>query len=234
LGARHFEKSAWHLVKIMTAIQPARLTGQDIQKRYTAVVNVYDLWGKLTESMAQTRCLELANIRDGDAVLEVAVGTGLTFSRILERNPSGINEGVDLTAAMLAKAQEKAAAISSNFNLRLGDALHLPYEDNRFDVLINNYMFDLLPQEDFSPVLAGFRRVLRPGGRLVLVSMARDGHWYNRFWETVYRYQPGWLGGCRGVMLKPYVEQAGFSQVKREFISQMTFPSEIIYGVNDE
>lgn len=218
----------------MTTIQPARLTGQDIQKRYTAIAKVYDIWGRLTESKAQIYCLELADIQDGEAVLDVAVGTGLTFSRILQKNPSGLNEGIDLTSAMLAQAQEKAKAISSNFNLRVGDAYHLPYEDNRFDVLINNYMFDLLPQADFALVLAGFRRVLRPGGRLVLVNMARDGNWYNQFWETVYRYQPAWLGGCRGVALLPYVEQAGFLSVRREFISQMTFPSEIIYGVKDE
>ncbi len=158
----------------MTTIQPARLSGQDVQKRYTAIANVYDLWGRLTESKAQARCLELADIQDGEAVLEVAVGTGLTFSHILQKNQSGINEGIDVTAAMLAKAQEKAKTISNNFSFRVGDAHHLPYEDGRFDLLINNYMFDLLPQADFANVLAGFHRVLRPGGRLLLVNMARE------------------------------------------------------------
>ena len=212
-------------------IQPAKLSGQVIKQRYTSIANVYDIWGKLTESKAQKRCLELANIVDGQSVLEVAVGTGLIFSRILQRNPSGLNEGVDLTAAMLARAEQKAAASGhANYNLRIGSAYHLPYDANRFDLLINNYMFDLLPETDFEQVLGEFGRVLQPGGRLVLANMARDGQWYNQFWEVVYRFQPGWLGGCRGVSLLPYVQRAGFTNTKREFISQMTFPSEIIYG----
>ncbi|NCF65743.1 MAG: methyltransferase domain-containing protein [Chloroflexi bacterium] len=216
-------------------IQSAKLTGPEIKQRYTSIANVYDIWGKLTESKAQTRCLELANIVDGQAVLEVAVGTGLTFSRILERNPSGLTEGIDLTAAMLARAQQKASACGTgNYNLRVGSAYHLPYDENSFDVLINNYMFDLLPQEDFERVLTEFGRVLRPSGRLVLANMAREGHWYNQLWEAVYRIQPAWLGGCRGVSLLPYVQRAGFTNTKREFISQMTFPSEIIYGERND
>lgn len=216
---------------IQPYVQPAKLSGQEIKQRYTSIANVYDIWGKLTESKAQTRCLEVANIVDGQSVLEVAVGTGLIFSRILQRNPSGLNEGVDLTAAMLARAEQKAAASGKvNYNLRIGSAYQLPYYENSFDLLINNYMFDLLPETDFEQVLAEFGRVLKPGGRLVLANMAREGHWYNQFWEVVYRFLPGWLGGCRGVSLLPYVQRAGFSNAKREFISQTTFPSEIIYG----
>ena len=215
-------------------VQPAKLTGQAITQRYTSIANVYDIWGRLTESNAQRLCLELAEIVNGESVLEVAVGTGLTFSRILQRNPSGLTEGLDLTAAMLAQAQQKAASSGTgNYNLRVGDAYHLPYDRDSFDVLVNNYMFDLLSEANFEQVLAEFGRVLRPGGRLILVNMAREGHWYNQLWEIVYRFQPGWLGGCRGVSLLPYVRRAGFTNTKREFISQMTFPSEIIYGERD-
>ncbi len=100
-----------------------------------------------------------------------------------------------------------------------------------FDVLINNYMFDLLPEADFPLVLAEFNRVLKPGGRLVLVNMARDGRWYNKIWDTIYRARPSLMGGCRGVAMLDDVHHAGFQQTSHEFISQMTFPSEIIYGV---
>ena len=187
----------------MTILQPARLNEQEIKNRYSSIAKVYDIWGRLTESRAQGRCLELAGIVNGESVLEVAVGTGLTFSRILQRNPDGLNEGIDLTAEMLAQAENKAKASGNqSYHLQVGSAYQLPYDANYFDVLINNYMFDLLPEVDFEHVLCEFGRVLRPGGRLVLVNMARDGHWYNQFWEVVYRFQPGWLGGCRGGFLR--------------------------------
>lgn len=214
-----------------SSILKAKIPKNQITRVYKSKASVYDIWGKLTESKAQERCLTMANIQDGETILEVAVGTGLTFQRILKRNPSGFTEGIDLTAAMLAKARRKAAASGhQNYRLQEGDAYDLPFADGRFDLLINNYMFDLLPESDFSRVLAEFKRVLRPGGRLVLLNMAKGAHWYNHIWDNIYRIQPAWMGGCRGVALLPYVKSAGFQNTHYETLSQMTFPSEIIYA----
>lgn len=210
----------------------AKLSKQQVTDVYAGKAAVYDVWGKLTESKAQRRCIEMAAIQDGESVLEVAVGTGLTFQQILQKNPSGLNEGLDLTEAMLAEAKEKAALTKArNYRLRVGDAYKLDFADASFNLLINNYMFDLLPEEDFPQVIDEFKRVLKPDGRLVLVNMARNGRWYNKVWDTVYSIQPAWMGGCRGVSMLEFVQVAGFQQTSREFISQMAFPSEIIYGV---
>ena len=211
---------------------PAKIKQTDVPNLYKATAPVYDLWGRLTETKARQRCLELAQIRDGEAVLEVAVGTGLTFAEILKRNPTGRNEGIDLTPAMLERAEQKAAQIGArNYQLRVGDAYHLEFADNTFDLVVNNFMFDLLPEKDFSVVLAEFKRVLRLGGRLVLVNMAQGERWYNGLWKTVYRINPAWIGGCRGVALLNDVRSSGFQDVRRENLSQMTFPAEIVYGV---
>ncbi len=60
--------------------------------------------------------------------------------------------------------------------------------------------------------------------------MTKGQRWLNFLWEFVYRLNPAWLGGCRGVYLLPYLELAGFEETKREFIRQMTLPSEVLYG----
>jgi len=112
----------------------------------------------------------------------------------------------------------------------VGDAYKLEYPDDTFDVVINNYMFDLLPESDFPHVVAEFKRVLRPGGRIVLVNMAKGRHWYDFIWETIYRINASWVGGCRGVSLLPYLQSAGFTLTRRESVSQMAFPSEVVYG----
>jgi ubiquinone/menaquinone biosynthesis C-methylase UbiE len=211
---------------------PARIKQADVPNVYRVTAPVYDLWGKLTESKARQRCLEVAQVRDGETVLEIAVGTGLTFAEILRQNPSGRNEGIDLTPAMLERAEQKAAQTGQrNYQLRVGDAYHLDFADNTFDLLVNNFMFDLLPEKDFPVVLAEFKRVLRPGGRLVLVNMAQDGRWYTRWWEVVYRINPAWIGGCRGVALLNDVRAEGFQGIRREYLSQMTFPAEIVCGI---
>jgi ubiquinone/menaquinone biosynthesis C-methylase UbiE len=211
---------------------PARLAKQDVNEVYRGVAPIYDLWGALTETKARALCLEWAAIRDGETVLEVAVGTGLTFADILRRNPSGHTEGLDLTPAMLARAQRRAAATGAqNYSLRQGDAYALDCADRTFDVVINNFMFGLLPEADFETVLRQFRRVLKPGGRLVLVNMAHGECWCNRVWNVVYRINPAWVGGCRGVSLTGPLQALGFSGVRRQYLSQLTFPAEVVYGV---
>jgi ubiquinone/menaquinone biosynthesis C-methylase UbiE len=209
----------------------ARIEKGRVADIYRKIAPSYDLWAWLTESKARDRCLELAAIQDGEDVLEVAVGTGLAFERILKANPSGQNEGIDLTREMLVRAEKKAAKSGTkNYRLRVGDAYHLDFPDDSFDIVINNYMFDLLPQQDFPVVLGEFKRVLRPGGRLAMVNMTKGENWYNGTWERIYRLNPALLGGCRGVLLLPQLEASGFTKTKREYMSQLTFPSEIVCG----
>ena len=204
----------------------------DIPKVYRSIAPIYDIWGMLTETKARRRCLELAKIQDGEKVLEVAVGTGSAFVEILKKNPHGWNAGMDLTEEMLSRARKKAGKLGiGNYSLEPGDAYDLSYSDEEFDVVLNNYMFDLLPEQDFPMILGGFFRVLRPGGRLVMANMTKPLHWYNALSELVYRIRPSLLGGCRGVYLLPYLESAGFIDTQREYISQMTFPTEVICGL---
>lgn len=204
----------------------------DIPKVYKGIAPIYDLWAMLTETKSRKRCLELADVHDGEKVLEVAVGTGSTFIEILKKNPNGQIHGIDLTDEMLNKAKKKAEKLGhKNYSLGLGDAYHLSYPDGMFDIVMNNYMFDILPERDFPIVLNEFKRVLRPGGRLIMSNMTKALHWYHSISELAYRIRPSLLGGCRSVYLLPYLESAGFVDTRREYISQMTFPTEVIYGV---
>ena len=207
----------------------ARLDKSKVPDTYRRIASLYDAWAWLTESKARDRCLAMAAIQDGESVLEVAVGTGLAFEKILEANSSGRNEGIDLTDAMLERAERRAAATGhTNFRLRTGDAYTLDFSDDGFDVLINNYMFDLLPERDFPHVLGEFKRTLRPGGRLVMVNMTEGERWYNGIWPLIYRVNPALLGGCRGVQVVPHLTAAGFEAIERAYLSQFTFPSEVI------
>ena len=66
----------------------ARISQKEIGLVYDKLSAVYDIWGKLTESRARNRAIELAAIEDGQNILEVAVGTGLAFYEIVKRNPA--------------------------------------------------------------------------------------------------------------------------------------------------
>jgi hypothetical protein len=63
-----------------------------------------------------------------------------------------------------------------------------------------------------------------------MVNMTLGERWYNGLWRHVYAMNPALLGGCRGVSLLPFLQECGFEQARREYISQFTFPSEVVLG----
>jgi ubiquinone/menaquinone biosynthesis C-methylase UbiE len=133
---------------------------------------------------------------------------------------------------MLEKAKRRLASKKDfhNYSLKIADAYSLPYPDENFDLIMNSYMFDLLPEEDFPPVLNEFKRVLKPGGRMVITSMTHGRKWYNRFWDWLLNKAPTILEGCRPISLEDDIDRAGFIDIHTEYVSPFTFPSLIIYA----
>jgi ubiquinone/menaquinone biosynthesis C-methylase UbiE len=218
--------------KMTSGILESRYTQDEIVRKYNRIAPVYDLFGVMMESKARRRAIEMVNIRNGEKVLEVAFGTGLSFVEILKRNPDGWVDGIDISMKMLRKTEKRAARTGRrNYTLHLGDCRRLPFENETFDVLINQYLLDILPSEDFIPILLEFKRVLKEGGRVVLVNMTKGGNRINRIYEDLYKLRPPLLAGCRGILAQPYLERIGFNDFKREFVSQCGFPSEIITGL---
>ena len=213
---------------------PARLPKADVPRAYTWIAPTHDLLALLVERKARRLGIEWAAVESGERVLEIGVGTGLSFRQLLRRNPGGVTEGIDVTPAMLRRARRRAertaAAPSGRWRLQRGDAYDLPFADGAFDLVFSSYVFDLFPTNDFTPLLREYARVLRPGGRLVLVTMTEPQAWYERGWEGLYRLWPPLLGGCRGVHVAPFFGKAGFRRVRRRRVTQLTFPSEVVRG----
>jgi ubiquinone/menaquinone biosynthesis C-methylase UbiE len=98
-------------------------------------------------------------------VLEVAVGTGLN----LDSYPSGIQlTGIDLSEPMLAIARTRAAELGRDVELHQGDAHALPLADATFDTVVCTFGLCAIPNIDTA--LDEMTRVLRPGGKLILVD----------------------------------------------------------------
>ena len=113
--------------------------------------------------------------------------------------------------------------------------MKLPYAAGSFDRLFSSYMLDLLPAAHISTALSEFWRVLRSGGRLVLVGLTEGESPISQgimsIWKGLYEIEPAWLGGCRPVQLRPLVEEAGFIYVQRWYMSQWGHPSEVVSAV---
>lgn len=77
-----------------------------------------------------------------------------------------------------------------------------------------------------------FKRVLRTGGRVVLVSLTEGVSPLSRLfvgaWKTLYRLDPLLLGGCRPLRLSPWLEHAGFEIEADDVVVQLAVPSEVV------
>ncbi len=174
-----------------------------------------------------------AEILPHHQVLEVAIGPGNLLVKILPLlSRDNTICGVDLSPKMVAAAQKRLnEAGYANHDLREADARNLPYEDAKFDVVLNAYMLDILPLEDIALVLDEFRRVLKPGGQLVLVNVSKADASEQTWRERIYKMLPSsWVpfvhGGSRPVFMESMVRDAGFAAVKREFVPHIV-PTEI-------
>jgi len=206
----------------------ARLDAPGVVAAYDRIAPIYDLWGRMAETRAHDVCLGFLALKDVRLVLDVATGTGSLLGKVLERAPCATGIGIDLSPEMLRRAAKRSRRQGCNYHLLRGDARRLPVRSGVVDLLLNSYMFDLLPESEFAAVLAEFSRVLAPGGRLALVNMTVPERLMERFWETVYRIHPPLLGGCRGVLMAGPLTEAGFVIERCSRVSQLGFPSEVV------
>jgi len=97
----------------------AKVSQSEIPGVYDSLSTTYDIWGKLAETKARSRALELADIHDGQKILEVAVVTGLAFYQIVKKNPGGTNIGIDISSGMLKKAAKRLQSLAgANYQTR--------------------------------------------------------------------------------------------------------------------
>lgn len=201
----------------------------NVKRNFKKVVWFYDIWSWFTESKAAENVINLTEFKDGKTILEVACGTGVVFKQIVRRNPNGRNLGIDLSPDMLAKAKKRLKKIKNgNYELKEGDTLNLNFKDNSFDIVINNFMVDLMPVETFDKIAQEFYRMLKPDGTVIISTFSFGKKKSNRFWFWIAEKFPNLLTGCRPVSFKENLIKAGFRIEKDLEISQNTFPSEII------
>ena len=121
--------------------------------------------------------------RSGQTLLDVAGGTGDIAFRFLKRAGSGHATVLDLTEPMLLEGQKRAEAekLADSLDWVVGDAMKLPFEDNSFDVYTISFGIRNVtrPQDALNEAF----RVLRPGGRLMILEFSQIP---NELMQSVY------------------------------------------------
>ncbi len=140
-------------------------------------LGVHHLWRTIT--------VRESGAKPGDAVLDCATGTGDLAIAFKKTVGSGRVVGTDFCADMLSFAPGKANAMGLDIAFEVADAMDLPYADATFDIA--SISFGIRNVDDPSRCLAEMARVVRPGGRVVVLEfgqpkgiMGLSYRWYSR------------------------------------------------------
>jgi ubiquinone/menaquinone biosynthesis C-methylase UbiE len=179
---------------------------------------------------------DLADLSDGDRVIDLGSGSGMDVFFAAERvGRSGSVVGIDYTAEQLKKARRIAEESGySQVELREGRIERLPAERENFDCVISNGVINLAPDKD--AVFAEAARVLKPGGRLAIADIISE----QQLKESIVCDADLWAscigGAAQQDAYREAIEGAGLriEQIREnpyEFISERARNASAKYGV---
>ena len=200
---------------------------------YNKISHVYDLLSESSEAPMRKAGLELLKAGPGESVLEIGFGTGHSLVTIANAvGTRGKVLGLDLSDEMvkLAKANLAKSELLERARLRCGDAAQLPYSANSIDAVFMCFALELFDTPEIPRVLRECKRVLRPGGRIVVVGMSREAK--NdpliSVYEWTHKHFPNFVD-CRPIYVREALENAGF-KIQKAFVKHMWVPVEIVRG----
>jgi ubiquinone/menaquinone biosynthesis C-methylase UbiE len=151
---------------------------------------------------------EVAELRPGETVLDVGCGTGTLALVAKERvGPTGRVFGIDPSEPLLRGARRKATRRGLEIEFRLGGIEQLPFADQTCDVVLSTFMMHHLPSAIKSQGLAEIARVLKPGGRVLVVD-------FKAVEEDPSRVSGAGEGEHGLQALPPLMHQAGISDIE--------------------
>lgn len=140
-----------------------------VRQHYEALADNYDRLIGISEKLLFGDGRAWVGSQASGDVLDIAVGTGRNFPYY----PLDVRlTGVDISPAMIAVAERRADELGRDVELRVGDAQALDLPDARFDTVVSTLALCSIP--DDRRAVAEVRRVLRPGGRFLLLEHVRS------------------------------------------------------------
>ena len=169
----------------------------DVEKVFASVAKKYDLmndvlsWG--LHRLWKRRAIASAGLKKGDKVLDIASGTcdlAIAFAPIV--GETGEVWATDINHAMLAEGRKRLLKTHTNAHTALCDCEELPFDDNTFDAATVSFGLRNMTHKDRA--LKEMCRVVKPGGRVVVLEFSHCAKWMKPFYDLYsFRIMP-WLG----------------------------------------
>ncbi len=156
--------------------------------------------------------LGAAQLEAGTRMLDLGCGTGHLLERAAQREPSAIFIGVDIDADCVELARRRARSAPTRIEIHVCDGRELPFSDDYFDVISLTLLLGTLPRQMREQMLAEARRVLAPGGRIVMADFRSRGCVIARVFRDATELLPGsaYWSGARAAHISAEIANGGF------------------------
>jgi len=210
-------------------------TKAQAKESYDKISRFYDYFAGVFEKKYRNMALERLNLERGEIVLEIGFGTGHCLKQMAESvGENGKVYGIDISSGMLevSKKRLEEAGLLDRVELYCGDALKMPYEDNKFDAVFMSFTLELFDTPEIPKVLNEIKRILKPNGRLGVVSMSKeDGDSILlRLYEWIHKKFPQYAD-CRPIYLEQSIKDAGFKMEYREKVKLFGLSGAVVIGL---
>ncbi len=164
------------------------------------------------EQVLREMTVDLAQVKPGNSVLEIGCGTGtLTLAAKQRVGPTGEAFGIDQIPGMVEASQRKAAQANQKITFQVGSIDNIPFPDNRIDAVMCSFMIFHMSEETRRKGIAEIQRVLKPGGRLLVLDMASPTQPVQR---AIAKMLFGGMLQHELQELLPLMENSGFANIE--------------------
>ena len=184
--------------------------------RYQRIAPFYDVIDLPFEYRRYRKIRPLLFAELFGVILEAGVGTGRNFPFY----PQGANiVGIDLSPAMLARAERRRQSAMAEVELRQMDVTHLDFPDQSFDAAVATFLFCVLPNELQVPALKEIGRVVKRGGAIRLLEYTRPQGTFRRALTKIWEPWVGWAYGASfDRRTQEHIPEAGLDLIETRFV----------------
>jgi len=216
------------------AVSRVTRTKDQAKASYDKMSPAYDYFAGIFERNYRNLALKRLNVARGETVLEVGFGTGHCLRQMAEAvGEEGKVYGIDISSGMLAISRRRLerAGLWNRVELTCDDATKMPYTDDKFDAVFTSFALELFDLPEIPQVLSEIKRVLKPNGRIGVVSMSKEGGTsiLVRSYEWMHEKLPQYVD-CRPIYVEQSIKDAGFVIQHKERVSLLGLPGDIVIG----